>query len=298
MSRLVYSSAAMARASQMSQAEIHIYVEGNIERPCIDRILDFCGYSQRCKIISARELPGDTGGKNRLLLHFNYLNENNCLATRLAGKRTLQIFYLDKDVDDLTGRTVISDHVVYTSSYDIEGDLIASGNIHRAVADGLQVTAAQVQQVIGEKSNFLQICAQNWLHWIRLCMVNEYSNAKVGCGYSRPSAINPDPLGEHEHALWVEFEAAVKEKLLNQYDYFLEQCDSALALIYESREYLQVFKGKWFTVIFQKIAELLKSANANSAGQRVFTALVAQVGRVDCVITSTIGSRIHNLLEK
>jgi hypothetical protein len=110
----MYSASGFLRRMQMSNKEVWVLVEGPLDR---------CFYDRLCRanegILNDRFAVGvpsdliqlEADGKQNLLNLYRYLRKRHALRSDLCGKRTVVLFMLDKDIDDLE-RTTLSAMVI------------------------------------------------------------------------------------------------------------------------------------------------------------------------------------------
>ncbi|MBE7367126.1 hypothetical protein [Ramlibacter pallidus] len=285
MSRLTFSNGAFARKLQVSNSKVFAFVEGGLDRPFADRLLRAESKGVwRYQVIGAKELPGETGGKPRLVRLYAWLRKKGMLRFNAYSKESVCMIFLDKDIDDLTRRGLRSDHVIYTESYDLEGDLFLNADLVAAVSDALGMTREQAGAFLGLPSTWIQAQVERWADWATLCVISQARQVKVGASFDRMSAINPDILGATDEAQLGEFKRKLKSELgcsgvrfSRMYDRYRKEilkCGS-------SEQPLRLFKGKWLAPILEKDASRrigIPDISVQLAGQKVLTALVAQVG--------------------
>ena len=269
----------------MSSAQFFAFVEGGLDRPFYERVVAKAneGRSVRQQVIAVREVPGSAGGKVALLDLFKRYRKAGHLSATAFGKRLVCVFFADKDCDDACRRRLRSPHLIYTISYDLEGYLYQCGDLHRALADACGLTGQQSASLLGDSSNWIKTIVANWKAWTALCMLSQAQRVNSGSTYDRVSAINPAPLAAHDSALLTQHKAALAralglspvaiEKLYRRYERLVETSLS-------SDVPFRYFKGKWLAHLLQKHLEAsprIPDASTNAVGEKVITALIAQV---------------------
>ncbi len=291
MTRLVHSEAGLLRSLQISKNTFFAFVEGALDRPFFDRLLSrtFANHVISPCVIAAKELPGATGGKPALLGFFETMRRKGQLVCDVFGKRQVCVFLPDKDVDDLTRKQYRSEHVVYTSTYDIEGHLFNCGDLSRAIADACGTTVQQAKEMIGDQKVWIDRHVNNWKEWTVLCLISQVKKVNCGCTFDRASAINPDFLQPPDIAKLNQFKGLLQQKLLLDQDQFARLFTlyaRTLNRTISVNTPLRYFKGKWLKIILEhhlRQGFLVADANLNGSGERVVSTLVAQVGvREDC----------------
>ncbi len=285
MSRLTHSEAGFWRTLQVSNSRLFVFTEGGLDRPFAERLIrfNFPSKSWSHQVIAIKEFPAAAGGKTALLKLFRALRKRKELSFSAFGKPMVCVIFADKDIDDVTRRKLRSDHLFYTPTYDVEGLLFLTGDLESAVSDACLVTRAQASGLIGGKTAFITEYVKRWTEWVSLCMLCHANGINAGCGYKQPSRINPNFVDHTDAALL----AALVTQIRTQLGLSFAQFD-ALHKRYEKRftnalgaEPLKYFKGKWLQLILQKHLDRqpkVPDSNVSSVGERVISALVAQVG--------------------
>jgi hypothetical protein len=285
MTRLTHSSGGFLRSMQMSSARIFAFVEGRLDRSFFDRIAgNVCSSSGvRYQIISAKELPGSTGGKPALLATFKKFRAEGKLAFSAFGKKMSCLFIADKDADDYTRRRLRSPHLIYSSTYDLEGHLLLCGNVNRALADACGITIEQSRALIPDPAGFIATAATQWREWVALCLLSQASCVNCGCTFDRASQINMGPMGPVDLVRLADFKSRLASAMqLSQvefeslYSKVLRRVELSIA----QGEPLRYFKGKWFGHIFQSYLEgrpRVPDAAISGVGEKLGVALVGQV---------------------
>lgn len=285
MTRLVFSERAYVRKLQVSRCQVFAFVEGGLDRPYCDRFLSLQSQGKwSYQVVAARELPGDTGGKRRVVNFYRALKRRRLLSFDAFGKQCVCTIFLDKDVDDLSRRVLRSAHVFYTKTYDLEGDLFTYGDLARAVADACGLTTQQAVGFLGNQQQWLKQQASKWLDWTTLCVLSHRHGVNTGSTFERTSAINPGLIGLTDSTILAAHKNALAQAIglppaafVRTYSRLRKTVEADIA----SGRPLRLFKGKWLLPIVEKQATQslnVPDANLNSMGQKVLAALIAQVG--------------------
>lgn len=307
MKRLTHSPAGYIRTLQISKQEFFIFVEGGLDRAFYDRLLQssFIDKNISYEIRAAKELPGATGGKARLLDFFRELRRTKKLSSFSLGKNFSSAFFLDKDIDDISRKKIRSPHIIYTKTYDLEGHLISCGDLGLALADSCGITKGQANLIVGEKDVFLRRLIENWLDWTTLCVISQINNVNVGCTFDRPSAINSNGAGEVELEKLDSFKKQLSEKIgvdENTFSILYLKYREKIRLEISKGNSLRFFKGKWFKHILQVYVNQMLNipdANANSLGEKLMVALLGQVAaRTPCECCSPFSVPLTSLSER
>lgn len=245
--RLRHTPEGFLRYMQMSSVAIFAFVEG--------RDGDCFFYDRLCAIVcepvglayqvhQAVSLPLGGGGKQSLLSFFRDLERRNGLLSDLGKKRTACIFFLDKDIDDLLGRLVVSDHVVYTPHYDVESHIFENGHLADCLASLAGLLPLQLAGVLRDPRAWMLGCVRAWRDWVAFCIFcQRYELGVNGYGTTPTDPLNLDlvltrsGMGENEF-----------RKRLAAEESFV---DSSIA----NGGCFALFKGKWYVRFAVKEAE-------------------------------------------
>lgn len=306
MSRLTHSLGGFIRAIQMSSAQLFAFAEGRLDRSFFDRLLARnCGDAKiKFQVFASKELPGDTGGKPRLLSAFKQFRSRGLLKCTAFDKRMACIFFADKDADDYLRTRLRSSHLVYSPTYDLEGHLHACADMHRALADSCGITLEQARNLLGDSQTWLDNAASSWRDWIALCLISQQHKVNCGCTFDRASPINTrPPFSGPDTTLLNQFKDSLaagigitRDAFDKLYSRTLKSVDASL----HAGQPMRYFKGKWLHHLMRQFissANRPADMNANAVGEQLNTALVAQVGeRSMCRCCSVYVSALDPIL--
>jgi len=280
-----HSPSAMRRYIQMSQNQIFIFVEGRDLDPYVyGRI---CGpickdAGKNYEIVISDRVLGTGGGKQILTLLFDELQANNSLIDRSAPDAKLAIFYLHKDVDDISGTLRVSGHIVYTAHYCLENHIFCEGDLPTSIAIAASIDEQIVRRRIPEPDAWRTRAARLWRDWIVLCLVAKELALPGPAGYAANQSTINNPadtlvdtasLAAHISAMEAccgISAADFRRRLANA-----EQLtDRALRLT----EHDSIFKGKWYAKFALREMELAAGSvpfNVNGAKDRLMASLIA-----------------------
>lgn len=172
MKRLHHSYAGHLRLMQMSTTQLYVFVEGKQCDPYF--FAKICAATLDSQVTyevsTARQIPGDSGGKQTLLKFFSYLRSRSSLTTDLSGQKTACIFFLDKDVDDLQRRKKRSPHLVYTQHYDVQNYVFDNGDLTKGGAAAASVDPRRLEADLDDASQWCCHVATHWKDWVALCL--------------------------------------------------------------------------------------------------------------------------------
>ena len=256
------------------------------------------------QVIAAKELPGNTGGKPRLVSFYKELKKKRMLRNTAFGKSLTNAFFLDKDIDDLSRAALRSVHVIYTRTYDLEGDLYVCGDISRAAADACGLTLAQVRGILGDPHTWITRHSQNWIDWTTLCVISQLKQVNPGATFNRLSEVNVDLLGQVDADAVQNFKTKLTQ-LLNTspraFDSLYLRYRRVIERNIANGEPLRFFKGKWLlSIIGKEITQknIAPDAQLQAIGQKITVSLVGQVGnRMDCQCCARPMQSIQRLIE-
>lgn len=254
MSKLRYSKQGYRRRMQMSKSRLFVFVEGSSDRYVYSKIVDYECLSANIsyEVVSAEELPKAAGGKQALLQFFDYLRRSSSLIDNFSGKKTASIFFLDKDVEDLSRRLRRSQHIVYTETYEIENYLFIYGDIVEAAASTAGLDIGSMRSGIGDAAEWRSRAAEQWKEWVAICLYSQTRlryNLGFRCYRKSKSEINEKAYGDIDRAKQQTFLGKLQESSgLSSVDF---QCSfnrlrKKVNQIFSNENYDKIFKGKWY----------------------------------------------------
>lgn len=288
MSRLVHSASGGLRAMQISTAQIFAFVEGGLDRPFVERLLRlFVPAPTRVRVVAIKETDSGTGGKAALVDHFRRLRRKGHLLASAWGKPFVSLFFLDKDADDALRKLIVSPHVAYTPTYDLEGSLFSCGDVVEAVSGACHVTRQQAETLVGDVGDFLIQLSRNWSDWITLCLISQYKKKNFGCTFDRISMVNKDPILPPDPAELDAWKIKARSELALSDQSFNRLYSRFFALVHASilaGEPLRYFKGKWLKHALQRRVDTqprIPDSNIGGMAERALAVLVTHVAMND-----------------
>jgi hypothetical protein len=267
---------------QISNPKVFVFVEGQDSDPYFyDRVSDsVCSAPHIAYRIVRAEQIGRGAGKNALLQFFYYLRTVNSLFDNFTGKRTISIFYLDKDLDDINRKKVFSDHVVYTEPYCVENYLFAHGDLINAACAAASLEREILEQSIGSPADWTQRMAGLWKEWLTLCLFASRHSLNVQSNYSRnESAINVPPNGPVSQRLLIERKADLEVafgKSSAEFNGAFRCVERTVDRLYRVGKHDVIFKGKWYRRLLQlqiEQAAATQTFNAHALANSIVSAL-------------------------
>lgn len=165
MARLHYSTSAFGRALLMSSVAAYVFVEGDLDKAFVDRMMSNDASWQKVPVLLrlARELDPALGdGKLALLQLHTKLRQQKRLE---VGGRKRFLFFLDKDIDDTLRIKRRCNHIVYTDFYNIENYIFRYSRLQRAAADAAyQQTASLV--FLSDPVAWTKDASRVWASWV------------------------------------------------------------------------------------------------------------------------------------
>lgn len=250
--RLTYTSdKAFFRSLQMSRTNLFIFIEGKTDRYLYSKICEshFLNSKETYEIRLAAELPGNQGGKKRLIKYFKYLNRSKDLVNNSFSKKTICLFLVDKDVDDILNKIIVSDHLHYTKYYSIENYFFLYGNIIESIAAATSLEHKKLMKHFNiDNSMWCKNAAVNWKEWVKFCVFSRYRNVNCICNYSVPSKLQ-NPYEEVENTKYNDHlnEIRKKSKLTNiGFKRVFNKISNLVDELYDTDQHNKIFNGKWF----------------------------------------------------
>ena len=256
MSRLLHSYSGYLRSMQMSSTALFVFVEGKQSDPFF--------YAKICEtfplplpqyeICLAQELPGagGGGGKPVLLGFFAFLRKSKALITSLAGQDTACIFFLDKDIDDLQHKMKRSDHVIYTSYYDVQNYIFLKGDLLLGAASAASIDPARLRSQFSDAPAWCQHVVTLWREWISLCLRMLEDGISSEANYGVASRVQTRPSGPVDAALCATLTTNLARRCGLPVAVFRQKLASTMKKVdryISKQEHHRIFKGKWFALI-------------------------------------------------
>lgn len=190
MTKLKRDARAWVHRVKMGKARLWAVVEGkDFDTPYYERLLTPV-VGDRTRIMLAEDLEVDgtsAGGKTHALKIFKLFESEGALRQENKATAVDVMFFLDKDDDSYTQKTVISDHVVYTEHSDIEAEIVARADPAEAVSVAFGLPREVASGI--EMGSLMRDLAEMWDRWIILRL----ASAKAGWSdtrFAQKSRIN------------------------------------------------------------------------------------------------------------
>ncbi|WP_416901351.1 hypothetical protein [Micromonospora echinospora] len=275
MKRLVHSPQGYLRQMQMSKARVWIFFEGKTDRYFYSKLAEAtaeeCGKTRTFQVASADELAPDGGGKSVLVKFFEFLRDGQNLVSRLAGRETRSVFFLDKDVDDILGKRIASPHVIYTDFYSLESYLFKYGNIVDACAVSLALPLQDVRRVVPDADSWRIRCALLWKDWLSVCLFAARSGIGIA-SFSAPSRVNLNTYEGVDGVLLAQMEAVCLSAATNAGDplRLLTECRQMVSQHYAANNHDRIFNGKWYAHFLEDhINKSLPNASSQGLSKKI-----------------------------
>ncbi len=285
MSRLKHSRTGYLRSLQISRHQVFAFVEGTQVDPFF--FGEICrrvcqpngvGYLVR----PARELPGSAGGKSAVIAFYRYARSKARLVSELGRKRTVIVFFLDKDLDDMTRKKCRSPHVIYTTYYDVQNHVFRHSDFGLAAAAAASLDRQELMAHPTFAGNWCQGAARRWREWIALCMLS-VKHGVPNANYRVASQVNTPingPLDLAKYSSAVQTLASSLGVAADVVDRRVDVLRSGIEKQLSGGTYDRVFKGKWYALLLE--ADLRDAFTAN---QHQFNGVA---GRAAAVMAATM----------
>lgn len=292
---------------QMSNSQVFAFVEGGLDRNFYDRLLEKrCENDLHYEVYAAKELPGATGGKKPLISFHETLRKNQRLENVWFGKKYICLFFVDKDIDEVTGDLVESAHFLYTDTYDLEGHLLSCGDLSRAIADAAHLTYKQSSAAIGNSKRFIIDQTEDWGDWLVVCILSQIYKVNFGCSYERALPVDKKKeftLDHQDSKLKIIQQRIIDEVGISSQAY-QNKYEEIKRMVEDEKgngNILKYFKGKWFKPIFQKFAKdslNIDDANTDGLFENVLRTLVCQIAAdKGCACCRSALGKIDGMIE-
>jgi hypothetical protein len=281
MGRLIHSYSGQLRSMQMSTTQVFAFVEG--------KQLDTYFFANLCntawgnrityEISTAIQLPGGTGGKNALLAFFSFLRKRKSLFSNLGGKRTVCVFFLDKDVDDLRGIKKRSLHLVYTQHYDVQNYVFEHGDLTKASAAAGSIDPRKLEIHLGDAHQWCLHIAILWREWVGLCLRMIKDSIPCEANYKNISRVQTRLCGPTDQNDLQSLTYEISQRINIPIAEFKRRLDASTKKVdhyYAKSEHHRIFKGKWFAAILADDIDRLMAGdpyNGNKLNSRLMDAV-------------------------
>ncbi len=289
MKRLRHTPEAFVKYMQMSSHGLFLFVEGTkidryfysriCQQVCSARGIDY-------QAVAAAELDGSGGGKKKLIDFFKVLDGSANLASDFKGKKTTAMFFLDKDIDDILRRKVVSPHVVYTPTYDVEGLIFQYGDLVGHAAAMASMDPAELAGVFADPDVWRVSCAERWKEWIVICIFCMRQRVKHCANFHKHSQVNQISNGSSTGGLDDAKAAKYKAELqrasglsAQQFGRKYKAASRLVEYIFTTGRHHLVFKGKWYL-------PFLTSELSRIAGAKAFDRNAVDAGIVGALAYS------------
>ncbi len=269
MNRLTHSTLGYIRALQISSHNLFVFVEGQTHDPYFyDKLCKSVCKSKNIKYVvnDAKQLPGETGGKTKILNFFGHLEENSLLTIDFGGIKKTFVFFVDKDIDDFLGERINSPHLIYTKYYTIENHLFANGNLAEAIAAAASLSENLASEILGKSDDWRKNAAFAWIDWIKISLFARKYNVSCECNFRTQSRINEPLYKKTINQKTYEYYLDLLQKRTGFSDDVFHQKFSELAALvdnlFSQGEYDLLFQGKWYSYfVVEEIKHLRSNVN-------------------------------------
>ncbi len=306
MNRLVHSDAGLLRTIQISNTRVFGFVEGGLDRNFYDRLLERKCNSISHEVYAAKELPGNTGGKPRLVSFHAFLKEKAALVNNFLGKKYVCIFFADKDIDDVTQTLIEDQNFIYTETYDLEGHLFSCGDLKRALADAAHITLKQANSIVGNKDELIVKLTEDWSDWLAMCMISQIHKVNFGCSFERQI-----PIDKKQEFIWGSADSLLPQIMnkicestglsVEEFEAQKTEIEEKIKTELEEGNILKYFKGKWFKPLLQNLSKeklQISDASTDSLFENILRTLVCQIPTAhNCRCCSSTDNIIRNFID-
>lgn len=273
MKKLTHSFAAYRRAMQMSSITLFVFVEGLTDRYFYSQLINLCCSNKGIDydIITPDEIENKAGGKTILLELLKYLKSKKSLFDDFNGKKTVVLFFLDKDVDDFLRKKCRSQHVIYTEYYELENYLFIHGDIAKAAAISAFLDMKSVSKAIGNSQEWMKNAANCWKEWVTLCLFSHIQKINCMCTYGQKhSAINDKCYANINQTKFSTCKNTIKSKCKldhNSFNRSYNNLSKKVDKYYRKNQQDIIFKGKWYIkFLIHDIKRIAASKRINESG--------------------------------
>jgi hypothetical protein len=266
-------------------------VEGLIDRALFSGICEAHTGIQtfRFDIAISHELPAAHGrGKKQAILYYRYLRSRKSLTSELGGKRSIVLFFLDKDIADFCRCLARSSHVIYTEFYTCENYLFRFGDLRKALVVAACLDYASVSAIISsEQVVWAKRAATNWKEWIVFaffCRKHKLNSPGYGVSVSQ---FHSGAYGNLDMAKLAAGKARLQTLLAispSEFDQLYSRAERTVESLIAASNFDLVFNGKWYKHFLAADAAHAASTRQyqqSSLTDRLETALLATLDLSD-----------------
>lgn len=254
---LHHSFSAISKLLQMTRRSVVLFVEGIEDRYFVSEIARATrGVADSFDVRTARDVGGVADGKEQLLALRHFLARRNALV---AGRSvvTVALFFLDKDVDDYLKCLVACPHVVRTTGYTRENEVVRYGNLEQAVAAAAGLDAKSVRTAVGASSKrWLRTQATLWKDWTFLCLLARRERSWQA-NYRIRSTVNPLPGGGADAAMVNASLNALRadsSRTNRGFSIVANRVRRDVEAAFKAGQHDTVFNGKWYSAFLKPLA--------------------------------------------
>ncbi|GLB67887.1 hypothetical protein [Arthrobacter mangrovi] len=215
MTKIPQDIQAFRRRMQMGRTRLWVMVEGrDYDRAFYERLLETVPELEHASVSIrlAEQLSVDgisAGGKKHLLKIFHYLKSEDALTHRNRKGAVAAAFFLDRDIDDFLGTCENDVHVVYTKNMDVESEILANGDLMRALGSSHGLGREHLRPLFRALGDPLSSLAMLWREWILLRLVAARTGLPSSPRFASVSQINEDTYGALDESSLQELKEAV-----------------------------------------------------------------------------------------
>lgn len=227
------------------------------------------------------------------------------LVSVLGEKKTTVVFFLDKDVDDLSRTARRSAHTIYSRYYDLYNEVFRHGNLLRATACTTSIEEGRLTSLIPDPISWCSTAAYRWHDWLVLCLISFQLRIPHEQNFRVPSRIQCKTTGFTDPVLLSQAKSAAASRLglsADEFQKVYEKYDSRVRRYFRQGRQDIVFKGKWYPLLLEEdIRRLMGNAGYIRDGfvKNIVSSIVATLSfrsawasyYCDC-LRRTIGNRL------
>lgn len=298
MARPAHDFKAYLRSMQLSRTEVYFFVEGKDCDPTYYGRLSEETQTRnkvKCVVVRADEIRNPVGilplggGKPKLVGFHNFLRRNGHLVDVFKGKRTVSVFFADKDIDDLLKKLLRSRHFLYTKWHSVENHLILAADLHEAIASTCSLAPGRVPRDFHDVNAWTRKAAERWKEWVACCVLSQKCKSGV-LNYGSeslinvPATANTDAMLLRKHLNRLSASTGIEADKIKRKYLIVEKMIEGL---YARNEHNAVFRGKWYlSILFAELkASLPRTAVPNGFKKIMLGILRAKCTRFPCEIT-------------
>lgn len=208
-----------------------------------------------CDFVRSDFVSG-SGGKNTLVEIYRYLLSTGFLVFNTPHCRKSCVFYIDKDLDDITRKLVKSPHIVYTPSYCVENCLFMHGDLVMAAAAASSLDMDTLRLRIPDPTLWRRQKAEQWKEFLILCLLSYRLGLNCECHYGgMTSPLNSPAESPTDSARATAIKSDLQTRAglpADRYNLKFQSLVRYVDRVFQQGLHDTLFNGKWYLELLRR----------------------------------------------